>query len=74
MERKRKAYRFTLDPNLHKDLIVFIEYYTGYFRIWRLPLVYVPNPFLKVRFNFFRSLSGDLFPFSLLFFVRKPTE
>jgi len=25
MKRKRKAYRFTLDPNLHKDLIVFIE-------------------------------------------------
>ena len=25
MERKRKAYRFTLDPNLHKDLIDFME-------------------------------------------------
>ena len=25
MKRKRKAYRFTLDPNLHKDLIDFME-------------------------------------------------
>jgi len=25
MKRKRKAYRFTLDPSLHKDLIEFME-------------------------------------------------